>query len=126
MRCCCGGGESLVLAAVVWGGVSFLCRYPGLHASDYSMCAVELMCPCHAALTLMRALSRCQKVGKENEGLQMKFTIGKYYTPSGRCIQSKVYTSKGDGQLGTDEAAILNQDRAVFFTDHGRQVQVRG
>ena len=39
-------------------------------------------------------VQQLQKVGKDDEGLQMKFTIGKYYTPSGRCIQSKKYISR--------------------------------
>jgi carboxyl-terminal processing protease len=67
-------------------------------------------------------VQQLQRVGKENEGLQMKFTIGKYYTPSGRCIQNKVYTSKADGGLGTDETVIKNEDRKVFITEHGRKV----
>jgi hypothetical protein len=53
----------------------------------------------------------------------MKFTtVGKYYTPSGRCIQNKVYKSKADGGLGTDETVIKNEDRKVFITEHGRKV----
>ena len=58
-------------------------------------------------------------------GQQIKFTIGKYYTPSGRCIQSKSYTSK-DGQLGTFEVGVKEQNRRVYYTDKGRQVRDGG
>ena len=71
-------------------------------------------------------VQQLQQVGGDAEGLQMKFMIGKYYTPSGRCIQSKVYNSRADGGLGTDESVIKNEDRKVFLTEHGRQVRDGG
>ena len=44
-------------------------------------------------------VQQLQKIG--NGGSKIKYTIGKYYTPSGRCIQSKTYASAGPGSTGT-------------------------
>jgi len=68
-------------------------------------------------------VQQLQRLGQG--GQQIKFTIGKYYTPSGRCIQSKTYTTKS-GQLGTDEVIVKDQDRKVYYTDGGRQVRDGG
>lgn len=68
-------------------------------------------------------VQQLQRLGQG--GQQIKFTIGKYYTPSGRCIQSKTYTTKS-GQLGTDEVVVKDQDRKVYYTDGGRQVRDGG
>ena len=68
---------------------------------------------------LQGLVQQLQRLGQG--GQQIKFTIGKYYTPSGRCIQSKTYTTKS-GQLGTDEVVVKDQDRKVYYTDGGRQV----
>ena len=68
-------------------------------------------------------VQQLQRLGQG--GQQIKFTIGKYYTPSGRCIQSKAYTAR-NGQLGTDEVKVKDADRKVFYTDGGRQVRDGG
>lgn len=68
-------------------------------------------------------VQQLQRLGQG--GQQIKFTIGKYYTPSGRCIQSKAYTAK-KGELGTDEVKVKDQDRKEFFTDSGRKVRDGG
>jgi carboxyl-terminal processing protease len=68
-------------------------------------------------------VQQLQRLGQG--GQQIKFTIGKYYTPSGRCIQSKAYTAR-NGQLGTDEVKVKDQDRKVFYTDSGRKVKDGG
>ena len=68
-------------------------------------------------------VQQLQRLGEG--GQQIKFTIGKYYTPSGRCIQSKAYTAK-NGQLGTDEVKVKDEDRKVFYTDSGRAVRDGG
>ena len=57
-------------------------------------------------------------------GRQLKFTTAKYYTPSGRCIQSKTY--KADGKSGTTESKVTDKDRQTFFTDAGRPVRDGG
>ena len=49
-------------------------------------------------------VQQLQRLGQG--GQQIKFTIGKYYTPSGRCIQSKTYSATGGGKLGTDETQV--------------------
>ena len=68
-------------------------------------------------------VQQLQRLGQG--GQQIKFTIGKYYTPSGRCIQSKAYTAK-NGQLGTDEVKVKDADRKIFYTDGGRKVRDGG
>jgi len=68
-------------------------------------------------------VQQLQRLGQG--GQQIKFTIGKYYTPSGRCIQSKAYTAKNGG-LGTDEIKVKDEDRKVFYTDSGRKVRDGG
>jgi len=68
-------------------------------------------------------VQQLQRLGQG--GQQIKFTIGKYYTPSGRCIQNKAYTAK-NGQLGTDEVKVKEEDRKVFYTDAGRVVRDSG
>jgi len=58
----------------------------------------------------------------------LKFTVAKYYTPSGRCIQSTNY-SNGAG-LGTDgkykASKVAEKDKNVFFTKNGREVKDGG
>ncbi len=50
---------------------------------------------------------------------QMKVTIAKYYTPSGRCIQAIDYSSRNpDGSVG----AISDSLKTAFQTDNGRVV----
>lgn len=52
-------------------------------------------------------------------GTQMKLTISKYYTPSGRCIQELDYTNR------TDDGMIpkfSDQGRAAYKTANGRTV----
>lgn len=66
-----------------------------------------------------------QQLQRLSGGRQIKFTSGKYYTPSGRCIQNKVYAAKSDGR-GTEENKIKDADRKVFYTDNGRPVRDGG
>lgn len=58
----------------------------------------------------------------------MKFTVAKYYTPSGRCIQGIQY--KEGGGLGKDlrykEKRVAEKDRGVFYTRLGRPVRDGG
>ncbi len=64
----------------------------------------------------------------------LKYTVAKYYTPSGRCIQSTVYQEggRGDDLLAVDNengrskykaTKVADKDRNVFYTAHGRQVR---
>jgi carboxyl-terminal processing protease len=59
----------------------------------------------------------------------LKFTVAKYYTPSGRCIQGIQYTEGGG--LGVQnsrykETRVAEKDRGVFYTKMGRAVQDGG
>jgi len=58
----------------------------------------------------------------------LKFTVAKYYTPSGRCIQSTNY-SNGAG-LGSDgnykASKVAEKDKNVFYTTNGREVKDGG
>ena len=64
----------------------------------------------------------------------LKYTVAKYYTPSGRCIQSTVYEEGGRGSnvLGASSEEdttskpykskkVADKDRSVFLTAHGRE-----
>lgn len=63
----------------------------------------------------------------------LKYTVAKYYTPSGRCIQSTEYSEGGRGSVleasADDEKAskpykskkVADKDRTVFHTAHGRE-----
>jgi carboxyl-terminal processing protease len=52
-------------------------------------------------------------------GSQMKMTISKYYTPSGRCIQAINYS-------GEDGNSENYKEKDVFFTSNGRKVYDKG
>jgi carboxyl-terminal processing protease len=54
---------------------------------------------------------------------QMKITTAKYYTPSGRCIQSRTYTRR-DGEGGV--VKIPDSTRKTFQTRRGRVVRDAG
>lgn len=59
----------------------------------------------------------------------LKFTVAKYYTPSGRCIQSTNY--KEGGGLGSSDAKyqaskVAEKDKMVFYTKNGREVKDGG
>jgi len=61
----------------------------------------------------------------------LKYTVAKYYTPSGRCIQSTVYEegSSSDGENGGaryKSTKVADKDRSVFYTAHGREVKDGG
>ncbi|KAL7544076.1 hypothetical protein ACHAXR_013507 [Thalassiosira sp. AJA248-18] len=61
----------------------------------------------------------------------LKYTVAKYYTPSGRCIQSTVYEegSSSTGENGGDKfksKKVADKDRTVFYTAHGREVKDGG
>jgi len=59
----------------------------------------------------------------------LKFTVAKYYTPSGRCIQSVNYKEGGvgddnDGKYTSSQ--VSKKDRKVFYTKSGRTVRDGG
>jgi len=59
----------------------------------------------------------------------LKFTVAKYYTPSGRCIQGVKYTEGGglkeeDGRYTASR--VSDKDRSVFYTKSGRIVRDGG
>lgn len=58
----------------------------------------------------------------------LKFTVAKYYTPSGRCIQSTNYKEGGGiGKSGRYQASkVSEKDQIVFFTRNGREVKDGG
>lgn len=56
----------------------------------------------------------------------LKFTVAKYYTPSGRCIQSTNY-KEGSGSDGKYQASkVQEKDKTVFYTTNGREVKDGG
>lgn len=56
----------------------------------------------------------------------MKYTVAKYYTPSGRCIQSTVYEEGKDGSAKYKSSKVADKDRSLFYTAHGREVKDGG
>lgn len=59
----------------------------------------------------------------------LKFTVAKYYTPSGRCIQGINYKEGGGLKAGDGRytaSKIAAEDRSVFYTKNGREVQDGG
>ena len=66
-----------------------------------------------------------------NDGSQLRLTISRYYTPSGRCIQKpygdideyhQEYASRfQNGEVFTEDSVFVN-DSLVFETEHGRPV----
>ena len=58
----------------------------------------------------------------------LKFTVAKYYTPSGRCIQGINYSggSSKEGDGGFKSTKIAEKDRQVFYTRLGRTVKDGG
>jgi len=69
----------------------------------------------------------------------LKYTVAKYYTPSGRCIQSTVYEEGGRGSNALEASSeeeniskpykstkVADKDRSVFLTAHGREVRSGG
>jgi carboxyl-terminal processing protease len=59
----------------------------------------------------------------------LKFTVAKYYTPSGRCIQSVNYKeggglNEGDGKF--QSVKVSEKDRQVFNTKSGRIIKDAG
>jgi len=66
-----------------------------------------------------------QVLQKLSGGRQLKYTSAKYYTPSGRCIQSKSYKNE-EGKVGTKATVLEDKDRMVFYTDNGRPVKDGG
>jgi C-terminal peptidase prc len=64
----------------------------------------------------------------------LKFTVAKYYTPSGRCIQGVNYKT-GSSSNGADEnnnggryvaSKVAEKDRGIFYTRTGRVVRDGG
>jgi carboxyl-terminal processing protease len=59
----------------------------------------------------------------------LKFTVAKYYTPSGRCIQGITYT-EGGGKGEEDSRYVANKvaekDKNTFYTRMGRAVRDGG
>ncbi|WP_417443292.1 S41 family peptidase [Joostella sp.] len=58
-----------------------------------------------------------QRPIKLNYGTQLKVTISRYYTPSGRCIQSMDYWNRDD-----EGKAVVKKDFNEFKTRSGRKV----
>jgi C-terminal peptidase prc len=58
----------------------------------------------------------------------LKFTVAKYYTPSGRCIQGIKYTEGDAGEDGGryKESKVAKKDRATYYTRLGREVKDGG
>lgn len=58
----------------------------------------------------------------------LKFTVAKYYTPSGRCIQSTNYKEgEGTGSNARYKASkVAEKDKLVFYTKNGREVKDGG
>lgn len=58
----------------------------------------------------------------------LKFTVAKYYTPSGRCIQGIKYTEGDRAEDGGryKESKVAQKDRSVFYTRKGREVKDGG
>ena len=61
--------------------------------------------------------------------LALKFTVAKYYTPSGRCIQSTNYSNGGG--LGSSDgrykaSKVAEKDKELFYTTNGREVKDGG
>ena len=54
---------------------------------------------------------------------QLKVTTARYYTPSGRCIQSIDYFSS---QKSPSSAAASSASKQTFYTTHGRRVYDKG
>uniref|UniRef100_A0A7S1YXK9 PDZ domain-containing protein n=1 Tax=Ditylum brightwellii TaxID=49249 RepID=A0A7S1YXK9_9STRA len=60
----------------------------------------------------------------------LKYTVAKYYTPSGRCIQSTNY-KEGGGLNAKDNGRyeaqkVKDKDKSVFYTKNGREVKDGG
>lgn len=65
----------------------------------------------------------------------LKFTVAKYYTPSGRCIQSTKYKegeiSSASSQVGPNDGRyqatkVSENERMLYFTKNGREVRDGG
>lgn len=54
----------------------------------------------------------------------LKFTVAKYYTPSGRCIQSTNY--KEGSNTRYQATKVSEKDKATFYTTNGREVKDGG
>ena len=54
----------------------------------------------------------------------LKFTVAKYYTPSGRCIQGINYKEGEQGKYKSEKVAA--KDRQIFYTKQGRTVKDGG
>eukprot|EP00560_Eucampia_antarctica_P007493 CAMPEP_0197826860 /NCGR_PEP_ID=MMETSP1437-20131217/3746_1 /TAXON_ID=49252 ORGANISM="Eucampia antarctica, Strain CCMP1452" /NCGR_SAMPLE_ID=MMETSP1437 /ASSEMBLY_ACC=CAM_ASM_001096 /LENGTH=806 /DNA_ID=CAMNT_0043427469 /DNA_START=267 /DNA_END=2687 /DNA_ORIENTATION=- len=59
----------------------------------------------------------------------LKFTVAKYFTPSGRCIQSTNYLEGGGLQAsngGYRAQKVADKDKSTFYTKNGREVKDGG
>jgi carboxyl-terminal processing protease len=59
----------------------------------------------------------------------LKFTVAKYYTPSGRCIQGINYKEgggRGEEDSGYVASKVLEKDRTTYYTRLGRAVRDGG
>lgn len=61
-----------------------------------------------------------QRVMPLKYGSQLKLTIAKYYTPSGRCVQRLDYSNRKDGESAQ---AIQDEQVTYFKTKNGRKVR---
>ena len=65
----------------------------------------------------------------------LKFTVAKYYTPSGRCIQNTNCAKGGGGGTGSAKSAgdgkykaskVEKKDKMIFYATNGREVKYGG
>ena len=59
----------------------------------------------------------------------LKFTVAKYYTPSGRCIQGITYTEgggRGEEDSGFVASKVAEKDKNTYYTRMGRAVRDGG
>jgi len=56
----------------------------------------------------------------------LKYTVAKYYTPSGRCIQELKYKEGGPKTGKFTASKVEDKDKTVFYTRNGRVVKDGG
>lgn len=56
----------------------------------------------------------------------LKFTVAKYYTPSGRCIQSTNYKAGDSSDSKYKASKVSEKDKSTFYTRNGREVKDGG
>ena len=67
-----------------------------------------------------------QEVEEIGGGNSIKYTIAKYYTPSGRCIQRDTYKREAGSNKGYTARRFKDDERKTFYTANGRPVREGG